>query len=117
MYENRCPSCNRELELDIVGSNVQVLCKCGVSGPDFDDSSSWCDNAPKAIAAWNYLFPNNAYTKLTFIPPTIASIIVDEFDDDVYETINKLQCQHKWKHYQGLVETYEYCELCNEKRK
>lgn len=25
-------------------------------------------------------------------------------------------CDHKWKHYQGFSETYEYCEACDEKR-
>lgn len=26
-------------------------------------------------------------------------------------------CDHKWKSYQGLIETFDYCEKCDEKRK
>jgi hypothetical protein len=28
----------------------------------------------------------------------------------------KSQCSHLWKSYQGLLEQFEYCEHCNEKK-
>ena len=27
------------------------------------------------------------------------------------------KCEHKWKHYQGLFESFDYCEICDEKKK
>lgn len=29
---------------------------------------------------------------------------------------SNLTCNHDWKHYQGLVEVYDYCEKCQEKK-
>lgn len=30
-------------------------------------------------------------------------------------TKNKSQCNHQWKHYEGITATYNYCEKCNQK--
>lgn len=30
--------------------------------------------------------------------------------------ISVKSCDHIWKHYQGLNETFDYCETCNEKK-
>lgn len=29
----------------------------------------------------------------------------------------KKQCEHRWKRYEGFMENYDFCEICNEKRK
>lgn len=31
--------------------------------------------------------------------------------------IFKDSCQHKWKRYHGLMDSFDYCETCDEKRK
>lgn len=31
--------------------------------------------------------------------------------------VTKAKCQHAWKHYQGFTESFEYCDICNEKKK
>ena len=34
-----------------------------------------------------------------------------------YPNESKKTCTHNWKNYQGLSESYEYCTVCDEKRK
>lgn len=29
----------------------------------------------------------------------------------------RTQCAHKWQHYQGIMEVYDFCTICDEKRK
>jgi len=31
--------------------------------------------------------------------------------------IDVAECKHKWKHYMGLREQFDYCEKCDAKRK
>ena len=33
-----------------------------------------------------------------------------------YEPIKETDCNHQWVEYVGLVQVYEYCSKCDEKR-
>lgn len=43
----------------------------------------------------------------------------DEYCDDTcpHKSKIKSQCSHIWKKYVGFMESYDYCETCNEKKK
>lgn len=47
--------------------------------------------------------------------------ILESIDNNVKELgkskLNLGGCQHKWKQYQGIIDTYDYCETCDQKRR
>lgn len=36
--------------------------------------------------------------------------------EDVYPTVASKGCNHEWDNYVGLVESFEFCKLCSEKK-
>jgi len=75
----------------------------------------------------NILPANNMY-KLQWIPSRSGEIIdnCDYFKDDVelnlclHETQASQRlsqpCEHKWRHYIGVIEVYDFCEKCDTKK-
>ena len=67
--------------------------------------------------------PNYQLSYLVWgIVPIIPHIKVDirDFKDAKHEYMDKVvsaPCNHKWKRYTGLMDSFDYCEICDEKRK
>jgi hypothetical protein len=38
-------------------------------------------------------------------------------DPDLWGDSDESLCNHSWKRYCGIIEEYDYCEKCDEKRK
>ena len=61
------------------------------------------------------------YGKYQWNTETFQWEIVEEKETKAADNNTKLTCRnlwdHKWKSHTGLVEVYEYCEICDEKRK
>jgi hypothetical protein len=51
-----------------------------------------------------------------FFPEVKASYEFLQHLNAATKPSSKAYCQHDWRHYTGLIESYEYCEKCGEKR-
>jgi hypothetical protein len=83
-------------ELDIIASNCLGLYR------------------QSAIPATNGVYAVNAETDEAF-----RLRILNYFSPlrDLQESQAVKTCSHTWKRYEGFTETFEYCTICDEKRK
>lgn len=56
-------------------------------------------------------------------PPSLFELVesarkpLDQVFDQMEKTnVGEFKCNHKWKHYHGFAESYDYCEICDEKK-
>jgi len=66
------------------------------------------------------------YTRDGIRGEAFSKVIIDEYPEikgldkglnELYDKILKKEdCEHEWKEHVGLMERYEYCDLCNEKK-
>jgi len=46
------------------------------------------------------------------------SVIANYGDGPIVEKEIKVPCwSHKWKHYEGIMDSFDFCEVCDEKRR
>lgn len=74
--------------------------------------SMWGSNLPpETDVEFRLRAENYAYILDNYSPPGngfIPKVSIVEIDKT---------CYHSWKHYQGILEAYDFCEFCDEKRK
>lgn len=80
-----------------------------------DGSSAWSNGA------YGTATPPPPGRKVTYVQPQLPAgstpIVRDGSLHEFYEsTVAKSGCQHEYKRYDGLLESFEYCVKCDEKK-
>lgn len=99
------------IKVNDVYENKNTNTKYKITATDEDRTS--CVTWNKELNTWN----KSAYTGSTkSLIEQIKSGITILLRPDSITALTSDICNHEFKYYHGLIETYEYCSKCDEKR-
>ena len=115
LIEGKLGELKRQMPIGNSLKQIFLDCLTYTSGAELDSMVEKCVGLQRhqGVYMWGASAPPESDVDLR----TRAERFAYTLDNYVEPTPVKKHCYHSWKFYQGIMEQYDYCEFCDEKRK